>query len=67
MAPESGPAACAGAVFTVFGAGLLLWTWIRLRHRAPVVDGVNPLASATLAVLAAAGALTLGWWCFSRL
>ncbi|MGW7069500.1 hypothetical protein ACWGII_06620 [Streptomyces sp. NPDC054855] len=64
---ESGPAIFAGTVFALFGAGLLLWTGVRVAHRAPVADGVNPVASATLAALAGSGALMLGVWCFTRL
>ncbi|MER7201367.1 hypothetical protein CG723_35430 [Streptomyces sp. CB01635] len=63
---ESGPAIFAGTVFTLFGAGLLLWTGVRVMHRAPVADGVNPVASATLATLAAVASLVLGVWCFGR-
>ncbi|MFE5690420.1 hypothetical protein [Streptomyces sp. NPDC056512] len=63
---ESGPAIFAGTVFTLFGAGLLLWTGARVMHRAPVADGVNPVASATLATLAAVASLALGVWCFGR-
>ncbi|MFE2732612.1 hypothetical protein [Streptomyces sp. NPDC056721] len=63
---ESGPAIFAGTVFTLFGAGLLLWTGARVMHRSPVADGVNPVASATLATLAAVASLVLGVWCFGR-
>ncbi len=66
MELESTPVVFAGAVFVLFGAGLLLWTGIRLRHHAPVAEGVNQLASATVAALAGAGALALGWWCFTQ-
>ncbi|MGW0735368.1 hypothetical protein [Streptomyces sp. NPDC002851] len=64
---ESGPAIFAGAVFGLFGAGLLLWTGFRLAHRAPVAEGVSRLASATFTTLTGAGALALGVWCFTRL
>ncbi|MBD0838837.1 MULTISPECIES: hypothetical protein [unclassified Streptomyces] len=64
---ESGPAIFAGLVFALFGAGLLAWTVTRVRHRQPVVHGVNPVASLTLASLAAVIALVLGAWCFTRL
>lgn len=64
---ESGPAIFAGTVFALFGAGLLLWTGARVTHRSPVADGVNPVASATLAALAGSGALVLAVWCFTRL
>ncbi|MET7436838.1 hypothetical protein ACWERY_17385 [Streptomyces sp. NPDC004082] len=63
---ESGPAIFAGTAFALFGGGLLAWTAVRLRHREPVALGVNPVASATLASLAAVGALVLGVWCFTR-
>jgi len=61
---ESGPAIFAGSVFALFGGALLLWTVVRVRHREPVAQGVNPVASATLASLAAIAALFLGTWCF---
>ncbi|MDG4861981.1 hypothetical protein P8605_27950 [Streptomyces sp. T-3] len=64
---ESGPAIFAGTVFALFGAGLLLWTGARVLHRAPVADGVNPVASAALGSLAGVGALMLGVWCFTRM
>ncbi len=64
---ESGPAIFAGVVFALFGAGLLVWTAARVRHREPVAHGVNPVASATLASLAAVIALVLAAWCFTRL
>ncbi|MBC2903978.1 hypothetical protein [Streptomyces cupreus] len=64
---ESGPAIFAGVVFALFGAGLLVWTAARMRHREPVAHGVNPVASATLASLAAVIALVLAAWCFTRL
>ncbi|MFJ4617345.1 hypothetical protein [Streptomyces sp. NPDC088812] len=64
---ESGPAIFAGAVFALFGGGLLLWTAVRVRQRRPVAHGVSPIASATLAGFAAVVALALGTWCFTRL
>lgn len=64
---ESGPAIFAGAVFALFGGGLLAWTAVRVRQRQPVAQGVNPVASATLATLVAVVALTLGTWCLTRL
>ncbi|CAM5585243.1 putative protein OS=Streptomyces alboniger OX=132473 GN=CP975_19380 PE=4 SV=1 [Streptomyces alboniger] len=64
---ESAPAIFAGTVFALFGAGLLLWTGVRVAHRAPVAQGVSPVASATLAALAGSGALLLAAWCFTRL
>jgi hypothetical protein len=64
---ERGPAIFAGLVFALFGGGLLTWTAARVRHREPVAHGVNPVASATLAGLAAVIALAVGVWCFTRL
>jgi hypothetical protein len=64
---ERGTAIFAGVVFTLFGGGLLVWTAARVRHRRPVAHGVNPVASATVATLAATVALALGVWCFNRL
>ncbi|MBG0853492.1 hypothetical protein I2W78_16970 [Streptomyces spinoverrucosus] len=63
---ESGPAIFAGVVFALFGGGLLVWTATRVRRREPVALGVNPVASATLASIAAVIALTLGAWCFTQ-
>ncbi|WP_406271465.1 hypothetical protein OHT93_20940 [Streptomyces sp. NBC_00191] len=63
---ESGPAIFAGTAFTLFGAGLLLWTGARVRHRAPVAHGVSPATAVALAALFGAGFLTLGLWCFGR-
>ncbi|MEU4892420.1 hypothetical protein AB0B12_11135 [Streptomyces sp. NPDC044780] len=60
---ESGPAIFAGTAFVLFGAALLLWAAARLRLRAPVVHGVNPVASATLSLLFGAAALGGGIWC----
>ncbi|MEV7418723.1 hypothetical protein [Streptomyces sp. NPDC089919] len=64
---ESAPGIFAGAVFTLFGAGMLLWTGARVRHRAPVAEGVRPAVAVPLAVLAGALSLALGVWCFGRL
>ncbi|MGP4012972.1 hypothetical protein [Streptomyces sp. 4N124] len=63
---ESGPAIFAGVVFALFGGGLLVWTAVRVRHREPVAHGVSPVASVTLATIAAVIALILGTWCFTR-
>lgn len=63
---ERGPAIFAGLVFALFGGGLLTWTAVRVRQREPVAHGVNPVASATLAGLAAVIALAVGAWCFTR-
>ncbi len=64
---ESESAIFAGAVFALFGGGLLTWTATRLYRREPVADGVSRIASATLAGLAAVAALAAGAWCFTGL
>jgi hypothetical protein len=64
---ETGPAIFAGVVFALFGGGLLVWTAARVRQREPVAHGVNPVASVTLAGLAAVAALAVGAWCFTRI
>ncbi|MER7110134.1 hypothetical protein [Streptomyces sp. NPDC000229] len=64
---ESGPAIFAGTAFTLFGAGLLLWTATRALHRAPVALGVSPMAAITFATSMGAAFLILGVWCFGRL
>ncbi|KUO07989.1 hypothetical protein [Streptomyces sp. DSM 15324] len=64
---ESGPAIFAGTVFALFGAALLVWTAVRVRHREPVAHDVSPVASAALATLAALLALAAGTWCLTRL
>jgi hypothetical protein len=64
---ESGPAVFAGSVFALFGCGLLVWTAARLRHRAPVAEGVSPAGSAMIASFAGTAALLLAVWCFTRL
>ncbi|GGW45240.1 MULTISPECIES: hypothetical protein [Streptomyces] len=64
---ESGPAIFVGMMFALFGGGLLVWTAVRVRQRQPVADGVSPVASATVATLAAVAALAVGAWCFTRL
>ncbi|MET9891747.1 hypothetical protein OG788_25210 [Streptomyces sp. NBC_00647] len=63
---ESGPAIFAGAVFTLFGGGILAWTVVRVRQGESVAHGVNRVASATLSSVAGSGALALGMWCFTR-
>ncbi|MZF91081.1 hypothetical protein [Streptomyces sp. SID5643] len=64
---ESAPAIFAGAVFSLFGGGLLAWTVTRARQARPVAEGVRPVTSATFAALVAVLALTAGTWCFTRL
>lgn len=63
---ESGPAIFAGAVFSLFGAALLVWTAARVRRGEPVALGVNQVASAAFAGLAAVIALGLGAYCLTR-
>ncbi|MBL3805931.1 hypothetical protein [Streptomyces sp. BRB081] len=63
---EATPAAFAGAVFALFGLGLLVWTAVRARHRRPVYEGAAPGTSAAVSALAAVASLVLGLWCFSR-
>ncbi|ORT59215.1 hypothetical protein [Streptomyces sp. CB03238] len=63
---ESGPAIFAGAAFTLFGAGLLLWTGTRVLHRAPVAHGVSPVAAITFATSLGTAFVVLGVWCFGR-
>ncbi|GGW17773.1 hypothetical protein [Streptomyces capoamus] len=64
---ESGPAIFAGMVFALFGAGLLAWTGLRLRRGEPVAAGVNRVASAAVASVAATVALALAAYCLTRL
>ncbi|MEU1278828.1 hypothetical protein [Streptomyces sp. NPDC005805] len=64
---ESGPAIFAGTAFTLFGAGLLLWTGVRLAHRAPVAHGVSPATATACGILCGAAFLAAGVWCFGRL
>ncbi|MBQ0848189.1 hypothetical protein ACFU9Y_02780 [Streptomyces sp. NPDC057621] len=63
---ESGPAIFTGSVFALFGGGLLLWTAVRLRQRAPVALGVSPVASVAVAGFAGTAAVVLAVWCFTR-
>lgn len=63
---ESESAIFAGMVFALFGGALLVWTAARVRHRRPVALGVSPVASATVATLAALLALAVGAWCLTR-
>ncbi|MET8765807.1 hypothetical protein [Streptomyces sp. NPDC004658] len=64
---ERGPAIFAGVVFALFGAGLLAWTGARVRRREAVALGVSRVASAAVASVAGAAALTLGVYCLTRL
>ncbi|MGY1499878.1 hypothetical protein ACW4TU_25420 [Streptomyces sp. QTS52] len=63
---ESGTASFVGVVFALFGSGLRVWTAARVRHRAPVAHGVNPVASAALASAVALVALGVGAGCLTR-
>ncbi len=63
---ESGPAVFAGAAFTLFGVGLLLWTSVRVRLREPVAEGANPAMAAVLTSLFGVGFLIVGVWAFTR-
>ncbi|MEU5980113.1 hypothetical protein [Streptomyces sp. NPDC047315] len=63
---ESGPAIFAGVAFGLFGAALLVWTGVRVAHRAPVAAGVSPTAAVALTALSGAASLALGLWCLSR-
>jgi hypothetical protein len=60
---ESGPAIFAGTAFTLFGSGLLLWTGLRARVRAPVASEVSPVASVVLGIVFGVASLGLGVWC----
>ncbi|MFF2524037.1 hypothetical protein [Streptomyces liangshanensis] len=64
---ESGPAIFAGTAFALFGAALLLWTGVRVLHRAPVAHGVGTAASVTLTTLSGVVFLALGVWFFGRI
>ncbi|WP_030734106.1 hypothetical protein [Streptomyces sp. NRRL S-31] len=64
---ESAPAIFAGAVFALFGAGLLVWTGTRLRRREPVALGVSRVASSAFAGVAGTVALALAGYCLTRL
>ncbi|MDG9702758.1 hypothetical protein [Streptomyces sp. DH37] len=63
---ESGPAVFAGAAFTLFGVGLLLWTSVRVRLREPVAEGANPVTAAVLTSLFGTAFLITGLWVFTR-
>lgn len=68
---ESGPAVFAGTVFTLFGAGLLLWTLRTLRMlwtgaqsrpRTPVAHAAGA-GSSLLHALSGVISLAAGVWC----
>lgn len=59
---ESVPAIFAGVTLALFGAGLLVWTSVRLRSHDPVADGVPVFAGAAVAVLFGVISLLSGGW-----
>ncbi|GAB2773098.1 hypothetical protein ACWGJ2_15745 [Streptomyces sp. NPDC054796] len=59
---ESGPAVFAGAALAVFGAGLLLWTSVRVLSRQPVAEADHPAAAAALTGLFGVISLITGVW-----
>lgn len=63
---ESGPGVFAGAVFTLFGAALVLWTGVRLRQGVPVVSGVSRLAGSGLTAFFGCAFLATGIWVLLR-
>jgi hypothetical protein len=64
---ETGPAVFAGAAFLLFGAGLLLWTTVRVLHGTPVAQGVRPATAVTAATLGGVVFVALGVWFFGRM
>lgn len=62
---ESVPAVFAGLSLALFGAGLLLWTSVRLRSHQPVAAGVPAFTAAALAVLFGVISLLTGGWVLS--
>ncbi|MEU7422476.1 MULTISPECIES: hypothetical protein [unclassified Streptomyces] len=64
---ESVPAVFGGTVFALFGGALLAWTGVRVRRGEPVAQGVNQVASATLASVAGTVALALAAYCLTCL
>ncbi|MZD07193.1 hypothetical protein GTW43_19185 [Streptomyces sp. SID5785] len=65
---ESTPAVFAGAVFALFGAGLLLWTGARSVHGVPVAEGgVRPVAAAVIAGAVGLASLAASVWCFGHI
>jgi hypothetical protein len=64
---ESVTAIFAGVVFALFGGALLAWTGTRVRRGEPVAHGVNRVASATVASVAATASLALAAYCLTRL
>lgn len=59
---EPVPALFAGMVFGCFGAALLAWTAVRLRHRLPVTAAGGPVGAVMSGVCGAA-AFGAGIWC----
>ncbi|MEE1941404.1 hypothetical protein V1L54_18665 [Streptomyces sp. TRM 70361] len=64
---ESAPAVFAGATFALVGAGLLLWTSVRVRLREPVADGVDQTVAAAVTTLFGVALLVAGAWLFTLL
>jgi hypothetical protein len=62
---EPVPALFAGVVFGCFGAALLAWTAVRLKHRRPVTVPAGP-ATAVLCVVCGAAAFGAGIWCLTQ-
>ncbi|MDK1476329.1 hypothetical protein QNO07_23420 [Streptomyces sp. 549] len=63
---EYAPAVFAGVVCASFGAGLLLWTAVRVRRGEPVAVVERPAAAAVLAAAFGVGYLTCGMWLLMR-
>ncbi|MGK5628032.1 hypothetical protein [Streptomyces sp. URMC 123] len=59
---ESGPAAFAGTAFTLFGAGLLMWTAARLWQGEPVAHGARTAWATAAAALVGLVAGGTGCW-----
>ncbi len=62
---ESGPALFAGVTLALFGAGLVVWTSVRLRSHQPVAEGVPAVAGAAVALLFGVISLLAGGWVLS--
>lgn len=63
---ESGPAVFAGAVFSLFGAVLLVWTGAHRRSRTPVVHGAGT-GAVVLYTVTGAASVAAGVWCLLTL
>ncbi|MBM4794393.1 hypothetical protein HXP44_20520 [Streptomyces sioyaensis] len=64
---ESGPEAFAGAVFALFGGGLLAWTGLCMRTGMPVADGVSRPVATVTALLSGVLFLITGCWLLAAL